>query len=101
MKARAIAFVAFLLATIAVSSIAAEAQQETPAPPAPYPVVQGKPYKFERIADGVYYATGGVGGNNTIIVNDRDIMIVDDGTTPATARDLLADLKLISTKPVR
>lgn len=31
---------------------------------AEYPVVQGKTYKFEKIAEGVYYATGGIGSNN-------------------------------------
>ena len=29
---------------------------------APYPVVQGKYYKFEKIADGVYYASPGFNG---------------------------------------
>ena len=49
----------------------------------------------------MYYATDGVGGNHPIIVNDNDVMLVDDGTTPATARELLEDLKLITNKPVR
>src|SRR5579864_2917880 len=65
------------------------------------PVVQGKSYKFEKVAEGVYYATGGFGSNNPVIVNDRDVMLVDDGTTPAAARALLEDLKLITDKPVR
>jgi cyclase len=83
------------------ASFAARAQSGQTTAPSPYPVVQGKVYKFERVAEGVYYATGGVGGNNPIIVNDHDVMIVDDGTTPATARALLEDLKLITDKPVR
>src|SRR6202161_1060604 len=66
-----------------------------------YPAVQGKVYKFEKVADGVYYATGGTGSNNVVIVNDRDVLLVDDGTTPAAARALLADMKLITDKPVR
>ena len=53
---------------------------------AEYPVVQGKTYKFEKIAEGVYYATGGFGSNNVVIVNDNDVLIVDDGTTPVAAR---------------
>ena len=36
-----------------------------------------------------------------VIVNDRDVMLVDDGTTPAAARALLADMKSITDKPVR
>ena len=51
-----------------------------------YPVTQGKTYKFEKVADGVYYATGGFGSNNVVIVNDQDVLVVDDGTTPAAAR---------------
>ena len=67
----------------------------------PFPVTQGKTYKFEKVADGVYYATGGPGSNNVVIVNDQDVLLVDDGTTPAAARALLADIKLLTPKPVR
>ena len=63
--------------------------------------IQGKNFKFEKIADGVYYATGGFGSNNPVIVNEHDVLLVDDGTTPAAARALLADLKLVTDKPVR
>lgn len=77
----------------------------TTATPSPYPVVSGKAYNFAKIADGVYYATttGAMvtGSNNPIIVNDRDVMVVDTGTTPAAARALVEDLKLITDKPVR
>jgi cyclase len=66
-----------------------------------YPVTQGKTYKFEKIADGVYYATGGAGSNNVVIVNDADVLLVDDGTTPAAARAFLEDIKLLTNKPVR
>ena len=66
-----------------------------------YPVTQGKTYKFEKIADGVYYATGGSGSNNVVVVNDQDVLLVDDGTTPAAARAFLDDIKLITNKPVR
>jgi len=66
----------------------------------PFPVTQGKTYKFEKVADGVYYATGGPGSNNVVIVNDQDVFLVDDGTTPAAARALLADIRLLTPKPV-
>jgi len=92
--------IAVFLAITVFASFEAKAQSEASAA-SPYPVIQGKAYKFEKVAEGVYYATGGVGGNNPIIVNDNDVMIVDDGTTPATARALLQDLKLITDKPVR
>ncbi len=65
----------------------------------------GKVYRFDKVADGVYYATSdgpmATGGNHPIIVNESDVMLVDDGTTPAAARALLEDLKLITNKPVR
>jgi glyoxylase-like metal-dependent hydrolase (beta-lactamase superfamily II) len=79
---------ALAIAVLACLALRAEAQ-----------VIQGKTYKFEKIADGVYYATGA--SNNPVIVNERDVMLVDDGTTPAAARALLADLKLVTDKPVR
>lgn len=68
--------------------------------------ITGKVYAFEKIADGIYYATsnGGpmtTGGNHPIFVGERDVFLVDDGTTPAAARALLEDLKLITDKPVR
>ncbi len=66
-----------------------------------YPVTQGKTYKFEKVADGVYYAIGGFGSNNVVIVNDQDVLLVDDGTTPAAARAFLDDIKVITNKPVR
>ena len=69
------------------------------------PVITGKVYAFEKIADGVYYSTSSslmaTGGNHTIIVGDHDVFLVDAGTTPAAARALLEDMKLITDKPVR
>src|SRR5271169_7120842 len=69
------------------------------------PVVKGKVYAFEKIADGVYYTTSdspmATGGNHTIIVGDQNVFLVDAGTTPAAARALLTDMKLITDKPVR
>ena len=99
MKSRlSVVFVAGILTLVLVPRTA-----NSQAPPAasPYPVVQGKVYKFEKVAEGVYYGTGGLGGNHTVIVNDNDVFLVDDGSTPATARDLLADIKLLTDKPVR
>src|SRR5215471_2653235 len=69
-----------------------------------YPVVQGSAYKFEKIADGVYYATvtaPGLGSNNVVIVNDTDVLIVDTGTSPAAARAFVEDIKKLTDKPIR
>ena len=69
-----------------------------------YPVVQGSAYKFERIDDGVYYATvtrPGLGSNNVVVVNDTDVLIVDTGTSPAAARAFVDDIKKLTNKPIR
>jgi glyoxylase-like metal-dependent hydrolase (beta-lactamase superfamily II) len=69
-----------------------------------YPVVQGAAYKFEKIADGVYYATvsrPGLGSNNVVVVNDTDVLIVDTGTSPAAARAFVEDVKKVTDKPIR
>jgi len=47
--------------------------------PKSFPTVQGKTYTFERVADGVYYASGGLGSNHVVVVNDDDVLIVDTG----------------------
>src|SRR5215471_6649757 len=96
---------------IACSGIAGNALGQQPQP---YPVVHGKYYKFEKIADGVYYATAEFNGtrfpfgsnpffgsNNVVIVNDNDVLLVDTGTTPRAARAFVADIKMLTDKPIR
>jgi cyclase len=97
-RARTIAMILAITMSVAFE---VKAQSGQTAAQLPYPVVQGKVYKFEKVADGVYYATGGMGSNIPIIVNDHTVMLVDDGATPTTARALLEDLKLITDNPVR
>ena len=70
-------------------------------PPSPYPITQGKTYRFEKIADGVYYGTGGNGGNMPVIVGAQAALVGDTGTTPSVARQFLEDVKVIMDKPVR
>src|SRR5438132_8888618 len=71
----------------------------------PNPITTGKAYKFEKIAEGVYYATATgamvTGSNNVVIIGDRDVLVVDTGTTPAAARAFIEDLKTLTAKPVR
>jgi glyoxylase-like metal-dependent hydrolase (beta-lactamase superfamily II) len=84
----------------AASCLAAQAQPVTQT----YPVVQGTSYKFEKIADGVWYATvaaPGLGSNNVVVVNDTDVLIVDTGTSPAAARAFVEDVKKLTDKPIR
>jgi cyclase len=62
-------------------------------------------YGFEKFAEGVYFAraTSAISSaaNVAVIVNDHDVMIVDNGTTPAATRALLQDVKTLTDKPVR
>src|SRR6516225_10583558 len=97
MRIRIFALMAGICAT---PYLAAQAQPVTQN----YPVVQGTSYKFEKIADGVYYATGtvpGLGSNNVVVVNDTDVLIVDTGTSPAAARAFVEDIKKLTDKPIR
>ena len=72
---------------------------------APSPALIGKAYRFDKITDGVYYATATgsmvTGSNNVAIVGSRDVLVVDTGTTPAAARAFIEDLRLVTPKPVR
>jgi cyclase len=72
---------------------------------APSPAIVGKAYTFDRIAEGVYYATATgsmvTGSNNVVIAGSRDVLVVDTGTTPAAARAFIEDLRLVTSKPVR
>lgn len=90
----------FRFATLAITLALAYSGAGLNAQPDAFPSIQGKLYKFEKVADGIYYATGGVGSNNVVIVNASDVVLVDDGSTPAAARALLEDIKLITNKPV-
>jgi glyoxylase-like metal-dependent hydrolase (beta-lactamase superfamily II) len=97
MRLRILASIAGLCAA---PHLAAQAQPVTQS----YPVVQGNAYKFEKIADGIYYATvtrPGLGSNNVVIVNDTDVLVVDTGTSPAAARAFVEDIKKLTDKPIR
>src|SRR5437763_15773468 len=68
------------------------------------PVVSGA-HRFEKVADGIYYATASgtmtVGANSPIILTDTEALVIDSEITPAAARALVADLKAITDQPVR
>jgi glyoxylase-like metal-dependent hydrolase (beta-lactamase superfamily II) len=67
------------------------------------PIVSGA-HRFERVADGIYYATSSgtmnIGANSPVLINDSEAMIVDSGITPAAARAMIADLKAVTPKPI-
>jgi glyoxylase-like metal-dependent hydrolase (beta-lactamase superfamily II) len=64
----------------------------------------GRAFRFNKVKEGVYHAIGtgalAVVGNSTILVNDRDAIVIDDHVSPAAAWVLLDELKAITDKPV-
>jgi cyclase len=103
MKFRARSTTALVLTITILTALEAKAQgsQVAQSTATAFSIIQGKVFKFQKVADDVYYASGGNGSNHPIIVNDHDVVLVDDAGTPAATRDLLQDLKLITDKPVR
>jgi cyclase len=66
----------------------------------------GKAYRFEKIGEGVFFATGtGVMttmSNSMVIVNSDHLILVDTSVTPAAARALVAQIKEeISPRPIK
>jgi len=68
------------------------------------PTVSGA-HRFEKVAEGVYYATSAgtmnVGANSPIFVNDDEVLMVESSITPAAARAMVNDIKAITIKPIR
>jgi len=56
-----------------------------------------------QVADGVYAAIGkpGVASNGAFIVNSEDVLVVDTHMRPSWARELVAEIRKITDKPVR
>ena len=60
-------------------------------------------HRFTEIRNGIYLAqtTARVfNSNSLVIVNDEDVVVVDSHVTPAKARDLIASIKAITSKPI-
>jgi cyclase len=105
MKTRSIHIALLLLAANCLFAVRVRAQGNAGITYTSGPVTKGKAFNFEKLTDGVYYATANgaliTGSNDIVIVNDEDVMLVDAGVTPAVARALVQDVKLLSDKPVR
>jgi cyclase len=100
---------ALVIATVLLLLIAALVDHggDTVAAQGPRPAgttFSGKAFRFNKVKEGVYHAIGTgaltVVGNSTVIVNDRDVMVVDDHVSPAAAWVLLEEIKAITDKPV-
>jgi cyclase len=82
------------LVSIAVSGLittSAFAQQPAPAAPQPLVVRQLKP--------DVYWIEGG-GGSTGFIVGQNGVVVIDAKTTPAAAKEMLADIAMATSKPI-
>ena len=62
---------------------------------------------FQKVVDGVYVASrpdplrSYVEGNVTIIVNEHDVVVVDAGSAPPAARNVIAEIRRLTKNPVR
>src|SRR5262245_27926191 len=90
-----------VLAVLPVLALAQTPAAGASTGPRPLHTQQGAEYTLEQWAEGVYLATGGTGSQSCIVVNDRDVLLFDVGTTPGGTRALLEDIKQITDKPVR
>ena len=97
-------FVPTLALLVLTYALLAQAQRGGPPtmPPAPGSLPA---HRFEKVADGVYYATATgsvtIGSNAAVIVNDDDVMLIDPGISAAAATAFLADVKTLTNKPVK
>jgi cyclase len=60
---------------------------------------QAAPFMTHQLKPNVYWIEGG-GGNSTVIVGDKGVIVVDAKTTPAQGKELLDDIAKITPKPV-
>ena len=94
--------VAVLMLTYALLAQAQRGGGPMVMPPAPGSLPA---HRFEKVTEGVYYATATgsvtIGSNAVVIVNDEDVLLVDPGITPAAATTFIADVKTLTTKPVK
>ncbi len=67
--------------------------------------IEADAFVFHRITPDVYHAVGtgsmAVGANAAVVINERDVLLVDSHVSPAAARTLLDELKAVTAKPVR
>lgn len=57
------------------------------------------PFMTHQLKPNVYWVEGG-GGNSTVIIGDKGVIVVDAKTTPAGGKELLDDIAKITPKPV-
>ena len=66
-------------------------------------VITTSSHRLTEVANGVYLAQTTAplfNSNALVIVNEKDVVVVDSHLTPAKARDLVASIKSVTTKPI-
>ena len=69
--------------------------------------VSGKTYEIVKLADGVFGFVwtdplrDPIEGNSLFIINEEDVVVVDTGILPGSARAMVAELEKLTDKPVR
>ena len=62
-------------------------------------------HRFTKVSDTIYgaIATGALttGSNSAIIINEKEVLVVDSHITPASARALESEIKTLTDKPIR
>ena len=84
--------VLFGFATVACLSVLATmaaAQQQNP------------PLVVMPLKGGVYWSSGGAGGNTGFIIGQNSVIVIDAKTTPESAKDMLSQIAKITPKPVK
>ena len=83
--------IAALAAVICAAAVAASA-------------VETATHRFEEVADGVFLAQTKAplfNSNSLVVVNAEDVLVVDSHITPRMARELVASIGEITSKPIR
>src|SRR5579872_1586652 len=64
-----------------------------------YAQAPAAPFMTHQLKPNVYWIEGG-GGNSTVIVGDKGVIVIDAKTTAAGGKELLEDIAKITPKPV-
>lgn len=67
--------------------------------------IPGNSYEIQQLASGVFAAVrrveaGTADGNTMFIINDSDVIVVDTGAYPTSARQMIAEIRKRTNKPV-
>lgn len=77
------------IVVLCVCAVAASGQNQSESP------------QTAEVRDGVYWVKGGNGANTTFIVGNDEVVVIDAKTTAAAAEAMLAEIKKVTTLPVK